>query len=311
MKSKSTYYRIGLFVTFSFLLLVGGLILLGAGSLFRKNIWMETYFDESVQGLDIGSAVKHRGVQVGTVETIDFVRNQYRNLTEEEALKYGRYVYVRIALTNPPGIKGNDDTVLRKMIENGLRVRLTSQGLTGTAYIELDYIPSDLNPVLPISWAPRTAYVPSAPSTITRITSTMDAFFRKLEEHKVENILTNLDRFLDASSRAVEDARVKDVRQDVQQLVSELRDTNRQVSGILAKPETQQIPERMADSLERLNRTIARLDSTVSRSQGDLDETMDNLKAASRDMRELTTTAKRYPSLILFGDQPQKSSLER
>ncbi len=311
MKAKSTYYRIGLFVTFSFLLLVGGLMLLGAGSFFRKTIWMETYFDESVQGLDVGSAVKHRGVQIGTVETIDFVRNQYPNLNEDQALNYGRYVYVRIALTNPPGIKGSDDTGLRKMIESGLRIRLTSQGLTGTAYLELDYIPSDLNPVLPINWQPRTAYVPSAQSTITRISSTVDAFFRKLEEHKVDNIMNNLDRFLEASSKAVEDARVKEVRGDVQLLIAEVRDTNQKFSAILAKPETQKIPEQMVDSLNRLNKTISRLDSTVSRSQGDLDETMDNLKAASRDMRELTTTAKRYPSLILFGESPQKSAVDR
>ncbi|MCE9598526.1 MAG: MlaD family protein [Spirochaetia bacterium] len=112
-QSKDRYYKIGLFVTLGFALLIGGMLILGAGSFFRPTIHMETYFDESVQGLDIGSAVKHRGVQIGTVESIGFVRNEYKDLSEEDYYRYGKYVLVQIALTNPLGMKGKEVYIFR------------------------------------------------------------------------------------------------------------------------------------------------------------------------------------------------------
>jgi len=308
IQNRARYYKIGVFVSVGFILLVGGLVVLGVGSFFRSTIHMETYFDESVQGLDVGSPVKHRGVQIGSVESIGFVRNEYKNLSEEDFYRYGRYVMVKIALTNPLGIRGQDDSILQKMIAEGLRVRLTSQGLTGTAYLEMDYLPPDRNPALPLTWAPRLAYVPSAPSTITRISANVDNFFRKLEESNVSNIAINLDRFLSASTRAVEEAHVSELRGEATGLLAEVRETNKSFREILTRPETKNIPENLSQSLAHLNKTMSRIDVMLSRNQSEMEETLENLRIASRDMRELTGTAKRYPSLILFGKAPEKSS---
>lgn len=53
------------------------IIILGAGNL-SKNLILETYFDESIQGLDVGSIVKFRGVKIGTVKEITFVQDKYK-----------------------------------------------------------------------------------------------------------------------------------------------------------------------------------------------------------------------------------------
>ena len=42
---------------------------------------METYIEESVQGLDIGSPMKFRGVLVGKVEEITLTSAVYDNMT--------------------------------------------------------------------------------------------------------------------------------------------------------------------------------------------------------------------------------------
>lgn len=308
MKSKTRYYKIGLFVMSGFLLLSVGLVLLGAGSFFKKTIRMETYFDESVQGLDVGSAVKHRGVQIGTVESIGFVRNTYGELSEDDYYKYGKYVLVRIALTDPLGMRGQDDTILQKMIQDGLRVRLTSQGLTGTAYLELDYLPPDQSKPLPIVWAPRSVYVPSAPSTITRLSANIDRFFRKLEDSNVENLAVDLDRFLISGTKAVDDAKIPELRAEAVALLGEVRKTNNSFRELLSSPETKSIPENVGGSLAKLNQTMSRIDQLLTRNQSEMEETLENLKTASRDMKELTGTAKRYPSLLLFGTAPEKST---
>ena len=43
-------------------MIVVGVVVLGGGALFRRTVIFETYLQESVQGLDIGSPVRYRGV---------------------------------------------------------------------------------------------------------------------------------------------------------------------------------------------------------------------------------------------------------
>ena len=45
-------------------------------------------------------------------------------------------------------------------------MRLAPQGITGTSYLEIDYV-DPVPPILPIDWTPDNIYIPSAPSTVT------------------------------------------------------------------------------------------------------------------------------------------------
>ena len=88
---KASYFKIGLFIIVGTIIGAIGVVALGVGTIFQKKVLVETYIDESVQGLDVGSSVKFRGVQVGKVETI--------SLTSAEYPTKRRYVLVRIGLT--------------------------------------------------------------------------------------------------------------------------------------------------------------------------------------------------------------------
>ena len=72
MKSKS-YFRFGLFVILGLLLIVTAVIVFGAGKFLKKKIIIESYFDQSVQGLEVGAPLKFQGVQIGNVREIGFV----------------------------------------------------------------------------------------------------------------------------------------------------------------------------------------------------------------------------------------------
>ena len=58
-------------------------------------------------------------------------------------------------------------TELVRRVEDGLRVRLTSQGVTGVVFLEADYYDPKDYPPLPIAWTPKALYVPSGRSTVT------------------------------------------------------------------------------------------------------------------------------------------------
>ncbi|MCU0825405.1 MAG: MlaD family protein [Leptospira sp.] len=310
--ANKSYFKVGIFVLISFSVLVGFMIIFTAGSLFQRTLRLETYFDESVQGLDIGSPVKHRGVKVGTVQEITFVQNEYADkLTEDTNLLYGRYVVIKMSVPNfVKGVYGDDlKKTIQRMIVSGLRVRLASQGLTGTAYLEVDYLNPEKNPPLVIGWEPKTLYIPSAPSTISRFTASVDKFFDKLEKADVERILVGVNELLKNLNQAVVDAKLGDLGKESVLLLSDLRKTNSELKSILASPEAQNAPKKFDQTVTQLQGTIKRLDSIMASNQGDISTAIENLRIASEDLKEVTANAKKYPSQFLFGEAPNKSKL--
>ena len=77
MSAETKYFKLGMFVLVSVFVAVGAIVVFGAGTFMRKKVMAETYVDESVQGLDVGAAVKFRGVHVGQLEKIDFAAVRY------------------------------------------------------------------------------------------------------------------------------------------------------------------------------------------------------------------------------------------
>ena len=70
MASQRTKFALGLFVTCGIGIACFAIIGLGVSKFFEKGRYYATYFNESVQGLDVDSPVKYRGVSIGRVEGI-------------------------------------------------------------------------------------------------------------------------------------------------------------------------------------------------------------------------------------------------
>ncbi|MBU1610345.1 MAG: MCE family protein [Proteobacteria bacterium] len=220
---RTDYFRLGAFILSGTALFVFVVILLGAGRFFSKPVLLETYFNEAVNGLEIGSPVRYRGVKVGRVSDIGFVMGRYTTMDQSDY----RYVYVECELENHEFLarsKGTPQVELDQEIFNGLRIRPISQGLTGTLYMGIDYVPPKLNPPLKIAWVPNNLYIPSAPSTMSRIEAAiskasqalgalnkedMDAILKS-----VRSVAENLSTFLEtADAKAVGEILVKNLEQ--------------------------------------------------------------------------------------------------
>ena len=78
MSQKANYFKLGLFVIGAIAAGIIVLVIIGSGRWFQKRIVIETYFNESVQGLDVGSKLKVRGVAIGEVTRIGFTYNRYQ-----------------------------------------------------------------------------------------------------------------------------------------------------------------------------------------------------------------------------------------
>ena len=74
--TRTNYWKIGLFVAAGVMATVIAFFWIGANRLNRRWSPRVTYFDESVQGLDVGAPLKMRGVTVGSVLEITLAPDQ-------------------------------------------------------------------------------------------------------------------------------------------------------------------------------------------------------------------------------------------
>src|SRR5215470_2634988 len=127
MSQRANYFKLGLFVIGAIAAGVIVLTIIGTGRFLQKRITIETYFNESVQGLDIGSKMKYRGVEVGQVTRISFTYVKY----EQDKPMADRKRYVLVEAQIQPRLVGGraagdltsaETTAME--VEKGLRIRL-------------------------------------------------------------------------------------------------------------------------------------------------------------------------------------------
>jgi len=315
MSDERRYYRLGLFVIFGVVLAVATLVVFGSGLLSPPGPMLETYIDESVQGLDVGAPLKYRGVKIGRVEQIGFAEGLYTMRGDsEEVRRLGRLVVLRMrvdrAWAERNGSADYEKEIMR-LVDQGLRIRVAIQGLTGTSYLEADYLNPQRNPPMKIAWKPAYVYVPSAQSAISRLGRSAEEVFDRISALDIESVVLHLDGALTAITKAVDDAKLGAVSQQAVGFLAEARSTNRDLDKLVQSVDLASTEKKVETVLDQFDTTLHRADLLLAGGQGDLAEILDNLRAASENLREVTSSARTYPSLVLFGDAPPQRIPEK
>lgn len=346
MSLKANYFKLGLFVIGAVVAGAVLLVVIGSGRWFQPKLTVETYFNESVQGLDIGSKLKYRGVVIGEVTRIGFTYNKYQ--LDRPMMQRLRYVLVE-AQIQPKLLGGRaaagdltqpDNAQLE--IDRGLRMRLAPQGITGTSYLEIDYV-DPAPPIVTIDWTPDNTYIPSAPSTVSTFVNAAIDILERLHKLDIEKTLANLntllvttntridaidtkalsqrsERVLGKVEATLDDIATKKLSDEAVALLSELRTTNAELKKTLANPSLQKLPDDAAAAMARvraivddpnlpktlshLARTLSRLDRIFGGGEADLSTSVENLRQITDNLRDLTEDAKRYPANVIFGEPP-------
>jgi phospholipid/cholesterol/gamma-HCH transport system substrate-binding protein/paraquat-inducible protein B len=289
---------VGLFVLIGIVLIGAGTVILGGQDLFKTPIILETVFDESVQGLEIGSAVKLRGVQLGSVSEIAFVRDAYPLQSAEALLEHGEKVVVLMEVMDPPEVEISPEDRrenVSQLIGRGLRLRLASAGVTGTVFVQADLMDPERHPLMEIPWEPEHLYIPSAPSTMATLTSAAERIFGRLEDLDVEKVVQDLDALLVSLRQAVDGLDVPALQRDLSATLAEARGLMRDVDGQV-EPIAAGIEGTLDDAQEALS--IAAEDSPL---RYDLARTLEELAAAARSIRILADYLQQHPEALVSG----------
>jgi len=317
MKSTMHHFRIGLFVLTGAVLLIGALFAMGLKSYFGERDVFETYVPGKVENLSVGALVKLRGVTIGKVTSIEFVRSEYPQYGEQSVL---------IVFEVPKGsawTDGNVQDALDKEVARGLRARVQGQGFLGASIIALEYVDPRLYPVEPVPWTPKRYYIPSAPSQINRLMSSLEKSLRHVEDLDLADLLDRLQKLIDVADRLVgnvDQVDFKLVSTNAVGLIADLRDTNLKLQRTLADAQTAingvdlpavgrdtaALEAKLSGAASELRHVLASVDT------GELNGSLANIRTATDELIVLLHKLEQRPSSVLFSKPPEPvSELER
>ncbi|MBR0647363.1 MlaD family protein [Plastoroseomonas hellenica] len=326
MRPGRLYLRVGALLIVGAGLLIGFVLFLTAGRINSDaGLLFETYLRESVQGLDVGSSVRYRGVAVGRVTEIGLVSAEYLRERDSPFSPAYQLVMVRFAV-DPRRIGRVPD--LQEAIDNGLRTRIASQGLTGVSYIELDFVDEARRVPPPrLPWTPVGAFIPSVPSTITQVTSAAENLIARLNALDVEGLLNNINGLVGDLrgqvmtgdlAQALRDAStlLRTLREtvtgaDINQTLGELRaaaggvrDAAGTVQATFSGPDIRNALARLPAVMQSLEATVRAARVATTDTQADLGPILRDLRATAANLRDTTEMLRRSPSQAIFGAPP-------
>ena len=331
-----TQFSVGLLVIVAFGLIIGFTLFLTGDRLRNRGELFETYIRESVQGLEVGAPVRFRGVQVGRVTEIALVSSRYRR---PEGVPFaGAFQLVLVRFAVQMQLVGEVPSVM-EAVDIGLRARLSSQGLTGVGYIELDFNDPDRFPMPRVPWTPEVQFVPSIPSTTAQVQDSATMLLQRLENVDIQGIVSNVGNLLaDARAQLAQGGDVQVMISDASQVMRtvrsavetadlpavavELRRTVSAAQALIGSRELHQAIAQGSAAMTELRNAAARLPASIGQLeaglrsargatldvQADLVPILRDLRAMTANLRDVTEALRRSPSQTLLGGPPPVES---
>ena len=298
MSKKSSPTLIGIFVVGALVLAVAGILLFGSGKFFKEKIPFVMYFEGSLKGLNIGSPVMFRGVNVGSVTDI-LIEFDAKDLSARTPV-YVEFLPSRITrLGGTPGEK----VPIEKLIQSGLKGQLQLQSVvTGQLMVAIDFHPD--KPIRLVSGGGAIPELPTIPTTAQELTKT-------IENIPFEEILDRLMSTVDGIEKMVNSPEIitaiksfNNTMVDVQKLVRSVDGKIEPLSTDLSM--TLKAATGSLNEIEKLASNVEGILAEDSVSRYELSSALKELRDAARSMRILADYLERHPEALIKGKGGQK-----
>ena len=254
MSKPANKTLIGAFVVGAVALALAAVVLFGSGKFFQKTDQWLTFFNGSVKGLNVGSPVVFRGVQIGQVTDI---------IVGFDAAKLEVLIPVFFEV-DPEKFKDIGSRVEtsgadmhKALISRGLRAQLQMQSLvTGQLLINIDFYPD-------------------TPAQLIGI----DQFKEKISLEgwwEIPSVSTPLQEL----EKALSDINIKEITDDVKQAMNG-------IAKLATNPELHEGIGVLKNTLTDIQKLARNLDSKVDPLSTSLDQTLVEARAGIGDARKL------------------------
>ena len=286
MSTETQRYRLGIFVVSGVALTVVGVAALSAGRLFQETYPLYCYFQESVQGLEPGSPVKFRGVQIGRVEAVNLMPSS-RIATQQEGSHAESTIEVRSALQfkqiterESSGDLAAIDAAIRREVQQGLRVSIAWKDITGQKYLDLDYVDPAKSPPGALAFTPPGTYIPTAVETkLADIQRDVANVTSRLAQVDYQGIAEDARSAVTTLRKAIEDL-------DAAGLGTRFGEAADSVRRLASNADLASSLRRLDSVLEKADAAAARIGEVASRPS--LTAGLDDIAASAASLRRMT-----------------------
>jgi paraquat-inducible protein B len=298
---------IGAFVVGAVALLVMGIVVFGSGRLFADTTPFILHFAGSVDGLSVGSPVKFKGVEIGSVTSI------LLDLGEEARVPVWIEIDNRKIVRRGAGGVLSDPDRLKEAIDRGLRGQLNSQSIvTGLLFVQLDYHP-DMPAVFVSPPEAGLSEIPTIPTTLEQAQQVAAEVIANLKQIDFEgfgkaaraaidgvNVTLNSPG-LQAALRSLPEtlANVNKALASVQQLAGNFDQRSAPLLNSL-----QSASDRSTVAIEQARETLRSMQGLVDAGSplaGQLVAVLEELRGTARSIRLLADYLERNPSALVRG----------
>lgn len=276
MATLKTKFSVGLFLICGISVTIIGIIWLGMSNYLEKGRLFVAYFDESVQGLDVDSPVKYRGVHIGRVHRIGVAPD-------------GELIEVILKIESE--IKPNGDN-------RNLVAQLKSVGITGLMFIELEQKQTDDRDLPPFNFKPDYPVISTKPSEISKFFKGIDDIFNLFRALDADTISKQLTSALQKINRTIDDAKLSE-------LVNDFRTTAQKMQRLISADKMDRLLvsiEKTSDNFSKMainadggisdfRQTVNRLDRVINTSGGNMQEITTDLKMSTVQIKLAMETA--------------------
>jgi paraquat-inducible protein B len=320
MKTKLNPTLAGSFVLGALVLIIAALLSLRSCHILSKPGRFVAYFNESVQGLDVGSAVRLRGVRVGRVATI---RVHYDSNSRQSQVAVVAELDQNV-ISDGAGkmIKTADRATLQRLIDEGLRAKIDLAGITGLQFVELDFFDPQQFPAPPAASDAEYPVVPTLRSGMSELVENLSKIAGNLNKVDFAGLSQELKSLLATVNQQAGGLDLKKMVVTVTSAASSidalagsaeakaafanLNKTATDVQGLVAKLDTQVEPvsAELVRSLHSFHDAAQSVQKLVGPQSGLGDEaikTLRQLTQTAESLQELADFLERNPNAVITG----------
>jgi paraquat-inducible protein B len=320
MKTKLSPTLAGTFVIGAVALIVAALLTLRSCNVFSRPGHFTAYFNESVQGLDVGSAVKLRGVPLGRVKSI---RVQYDEKTRQsQVVVLAELNQNKVADDAGHLIQLTDRATLQRLIDQGLRAKIDLVGITGLQFVELDFFDPQEFPAPHAASDAEYPVVPTLRSGMSELVENLSKIAGNLNKVDFAGLSQELKSLLATVNQQAGGLDLKKMVATVTSAASSidalagsaeaksafanLNKTATDVQGLVAKLDTQVEPvsAELVRSLHSFHDAAQSVQKLVGPQSGLGDETVKALRQLTQtaeSLQELADFLERNPNALITG----------
>jgi paraquat-inducible protein B len=259
----------------------------------RKNRWM-LHFDGSVRGLKIGAPVEFQGIQIGQVLDVNLEFDLDKEAFSVPVLIETEPDRIKTAGDFPEGAE--NQKLMDYLVGKGLRAQLkTGSLITGQLLVAIDMHPEA--PPAEINWQGKYPELPTVPTALDEITTSLTQLLRKFEKLPIEQIGNDLRDTVSGAKRLINSAELQDSIEALNQTLNEAQKFVAVLNTTIA-PELASAVASLNAALIQAQKLAKSLNTNVA---PQADRTLKELQAAARSIKVWAAYLERHPEALIRG----------